>query len=182
MQGEISKQQQRHRCSELALNRAAVVLWAGQWQTDLKMSRQRTQLRYCLSRTHLSTVVRAHLNRWCLDSTKSNLVSESKRSRSSLVGYVLASLSWKCIWSPDPIRVPELTVVQIVNIFTAARPRLYSRHSAGSQCSSKGSRGAADVFVQMLLSQVCVWLRGTDRSDGCCLLFGPALSAATHRG
>lgn len=180
MQGEISKQQQWHRCSELALNRAAVVLWAGQWQTDLKMSRQRTQLRYCLSRTHFVDCCACASE--CLNSTKSNLVSESKRSRSSLIGYVLASLSCKCIWSPDPIRVPELTVVQIVNIFTAARPRLYSRRSEGSQCSSKGSRGAADVFVQMLLSQVCVWLRGTDRSDGCCLLFGPALSAATHRG
>lgn len=32
-------------------------------------------------------------------------------------------------------------------------------------CFKKAFHGAADVFMQMLLSQVCVGLRGTDRLD-----------------
>ncbi len=44
MRGEISKQQQQNSCRKLALNRKELTLWGGQRQTDLKMSRQATQL------------------------------------------------------------------------------------------------------------------------------------------
>lgn len=46
MQGEISKQQQNS-CCKLALNRTKLKLWGVQHQTDLKMSRQATQLKPC---------------------------------------------------------------------------------------------------------------------------------------
>lgn len=47
MQGEISKQQQQNSCCKLALNRTKLKLWGVQRQTDLKMSRQATQLKPC---------------------------------------------------------------------------------------------------------------------------------------
>lgn len=47
MQREISKQQQQNSCCKLALNRKELKLWGVQRQTDLKMSRQATQLQRC---------------------------------------------------------------------------------------------------------------------------------------